>query len=75
MMGDKEIDKYNKKLDKDQSALHDEDRTDLDKFDNQQFADDIPMDDLNMEQEEEKKNTKTKNDSQSEKKFKKYDKE
>ncbi|MFD2630498.1 hypothetical protein [Oceanobacillus kapialis] len=45
-----------------------EKRTELDKFEDQMFVDDIPMDDLNEEMKEEKEKTKSKNSSQSEKK-------
>lgn len=49
---------------------NEEDRTALDKFENQKFADDIPMEDLKIELKDEKKKRKTKDDSQSEQKYK-----
>ncbi|WP_067726477.1 hypothetical protein [Oceanobacillus damuensis] len=55
---------------KENTKWNEEDRTNLDKFENQKFADDIPMEDLKIEMKDEKKKTKTKDDSQSERKFK-----
>ncbi|WNQ13871.1 hypothetical protein MJA45_12900 [Paenibacillus aurantius] len=43
----------------------------LDQFKSEQNVDSIPLEDLNMEQKEEKQNTKTKNNSSSEQKYKK----
>ncbi|RLL47820.1 hypothetical protein D8M04_00630 [Oceanobacillus piezotolerans] len=48
---------------------YDEKRTPLDEQENQKFADDIPLEDLKIEQEDEKKKEKTKDDSQSERKY------
>ncbi|WP_249871426.1 hypothetical protein [Oceanobacillus saliphilus] len=56
---------------KEKTKWNEEERTELDKFDNQKFADDIPMEDLKIEMEDEKKKKKTKDDSQSERKFNK----
>lgn len=47
-----------------------EKRTTLDEFEEQMHVDDIPLEDLKLEQEEEKDGKKTKNDSQSERKYK-----
>lgn len=43
----------------------------LDKHEEQKFVDDIPMEDLKIEAQDEKKKTKSKDDSQSERKYKK----
>lgn len=48
----------------------DEKRTSLDKFKEQKFVDDIPMEDLKLEKQEEKEGKKSKSDSQSERKYK-----
>ncbi|MBP1968446.1 hypothetical protein J2Z83_000538 [Virgibacillus natechei] len=45
-----------------------EERTKLDKFKEQELVDDIPMEDLKIEQKDEKKKFKSKNASQSERK-------
>jgi len=42
----------------------------FDKFDNEKFVDDIPMEDLKLDQKDERYETKTKNDSESERKYK-----
>jgi hypothetical protein len=47
-----------------------EKRNPLDEFEDQKFADDIPLEDLKMEAKEEKKKTKSKDASQSERKHK-----
>ncbi|GAB3807165.1 hypothetical protein [Virgibacillus kimchii] len=43
-------------------------RNKLDEFENQKFTDDIPLEDLKIEAKEEKKKTKSKDASQSERK-------
>ncbi|MBT2598963.1 MULTISPECIES: hypothetical protein [unclassified Oceanobacillus] len=48
-----------------------ENRTALDEFENQKFADDVPMEDLKIELKDEKKKTKSKDDSQSQRKHEK----
>ena len=48
---------------------NEERRTKLDEQKEQKFVDDIPMEDLKIESKDEKKNTKTKDDSQSERKY------
>ncbi|MFS0752101.1 hypothetical protein [Oceanobacillus sp. 1P07AA] len=48
-----------------------ENRTALDEFENQKFADDVPMEDLKIELKDEKKKTKSKEDSQSQRKHEK----
>lgn len=71
MMGRKEIDQEaHSKVNKHTEA-HEKDRNALDNFQNQKFADDIPLDDLNIETEQEKDKRKTQDTSQSERKFKK----
>lgn len=47
-----------------------EDRTSLDEFKNQKFADDIPLEDLKIETEQEKDKEKSQDTSQSERKYK-----
>lgn len=49
---------------------NEEDRTKLDGFYEQRFVDDIPLEDLKIEQDDEKDKHKTKDDSQSERKYK-----
>lgn len=51
---------------------NEEERTKLDDLPEQQFVDDIPLEDLKIEQRDEKNKKKTKDDSQSERKYKKY---
>lgn len=51
------------------SNTHEEARTPLDKFEDQKFADDIPLEDLKIEVEQEKNKRKTQNDSQSASKY------
>lgn len=53
-----------------QTKWNEEERTTLDEFKDQQFVDDIPLEDLKIEQEDEKDKHKTKDDSQSERKYK-----
>lgn len=48
---------------------NEEGRTELDEFKDQQHVDDIPLEDLKIEQDDERKKHKTKDDSQSERKF------
>ena len=48
---------------------NEERRTKLDEQEEQKFVDDIPMEDLKIESQDEKKKTKTKDDSQSERKY------
>lgn len=48
---------------------NEERRTKLDEQKEQKFIDDIPMEDLKIESQDEKKKTKTKDDSQSERKY------
>lgn len=47
-----------------------EEETELDIFEDQKFVDDIPLEDLKIEQEQEKDKHKTQDTSQSERKFK-----
>lgn len=56
--------KTNKKHD-----AREEERTPLDAFEDQKFVDDIPLEDLKIEAEQEKKKHKTQDDSQSAQKF------
>lgn len=66
-----EKDKFEKVKDGDKpTRWNEEERTELDKFKDQQFVDDIPLEDLKIEQEDEKDKHKTKDDSQSERKYK-----
>lgn len=46
-----------------------EDRTPLDEFDEQKFTDDIPLEDLKIDQKQEDKKEKSQDDSQSEEKY------
>lgn len=48
---------------------HIERRTELDRFREQQHVDDIPLEDLKIEQEQEKNQRKTQDSSQSERKY------
>lgn len=52
-----------------QTKWNEEDRNKLDEFENQKFVDDIPLEDLKIEQADEKNKHKTKDDSQSERKY------
>ncbi|BAC13245.1 hypothetical protein ACFQ4N_09820 [Oceanobacillus iheyensis] len=61
---------HNNPKDKDEKRKV-ENRTKLDEFENQKFADDVPMEDLKIELKDEKKKTKSKNDSQSQRKHEK----
>jgi len=54
----------------DQNDYREEERNPLDKFADQQFVDDIPIEDLKIETEQEKKKHKTQSDSQTERKYK-----
>lgn len=54
---------------KEQNDHFEEERTELDAFEDQKFADDIPLDDLKIEAEQEKKKHKTQDTSQSKRKF------
>jgi len=58
----------NRKPKKEITKWNEEDRTKLDRLENQKFVDDIPMEDLKIETKDEKKKTKTKDNSQSERK-------
>ncbi|ASN06451.1 hypothetical protein [Virgibacillus necropolis] len=62
-----------KSSDKDNNGEHVEKRTKLDEFKDQQMVDDIPLEDLKIEQKDEKKKSKSKDESQSERKYKKDD--
>jgi len=53
-----------------QSEAREEKRTPLDKYKDQQFVDDIPLEDLKIETEQEKNKHKSQDTSQSEKKYK-----
>ena len=64
-------DKEKKRREGERTKWNEEDRTKLDEFPEQQFVDDIPLEDLKIEQEDEKNKHKTKDDSQSERKYKK----
>lgn len=59
-----------KKPKQERTNWNEEDRTKLDRLENQKFADDIPLEDLKIEAKDEKNKTKTKDDSQSERKYK-----
>lgn len=52
-----------------QNDHYEEKRTPLDEFQDQQFADDIPLEDLKIETEQEENKHKTQDDSQSERKY------
>jgi len=54
---------------KKQHDFREEDRTELDEFTDQKFADDIPLEDLKIEAEQEKNKHKSQNTSQSEEKY------
>ncbi|GGP09156.1 hypothetical protein [Oceanobacillus neutriphilus] len=54
---------------------NEERRTELDEHGVQKFVDDIPMEDLKIEAQDEKKKTKSKDDSQSERKYRQNRKE
>lgn len=69
-MDDKQKKEFEKMENLKRSTAHDEDRTKLDEFKKQQLVDDIPLEDLKIEQEDERKKHKTKDDSQSERKYK-----
>lgn len=63
-------DKNKKSSSGDRTKAHEEKRTKLDDLAEQQFVDDIPLEDLKIENEDEKNKHKTKDDSQSERKYK-----
>ncbi|MCF3944812.1 hypothetical protein [Oceanobacillus alkalisoli] len=67
-MNDK--DKDFEKVPEKKPKWNEERRTELDEFKQQQHVDDIPLEDLKIEQEDEKDKHKTKDDSQSERKYK-----
>lgn len=54
---------------KHQDDFREEDRTALDEFADQKFADDIPLEDLKIEAEQEEDKHKSQNTSQSEEKY------
>lgn len=54
---------------KKQHDFREEDRNELDEFVDQQFADDIPLEDLKIEAEQEENKLKSQNTSQSEEKY------
>lgn len=54
---------------KPQHDYREEDRSALDQFKDQQFADDIPIEDLKIETEQEKDKHKSQNTSQTEEKY------
>jgi len=62
-------DKYKKVRQSNHPKWNEEDRNKLDEFADQRFVDDIPLEDLKIEQEDEKNKHKTKDDSQSERKY------
>jgi hypothetical protein len=68
MTRDDKKNKFEKVKDGKKTDWNDERRTELDEFKDQQHVDDIPLEDLKIEQEDEKEKHKTKDDSQSEKK-------
>ncbi|WP_017796424.1 hypothetical protein [Oceanobacillus kimchii] len=55
------VDNNNERKDE-KSKRNIENRTALDEFENQKFADDVPMEDLKIELKDEKKKTKSKDD-------------
>lgn len=63
-------DKNRKSTEGERTKWNEEGRTKLDGFYEQRFVDDIPLEDLKIEQEDEKDKHKTKDDSQSERKYK-----
>lgn len=60
--------KLSEKVNK-QNNYREAERTPLDKFKDQKFADDIPLEDLKIEAEQEKNKHKSQDDSQSAKKY------
>lgn len=60
--------KLSEKINK-QEDYREEDRTPLDQFKDQQFVDDIPLDDLKIELAQERKKHKTQDESQSTNKY------
>lgn len=69
MNNKRDREKFNEKI-KEQEKSHEEERSPLDKYKDQQFADDIPLEDLKIEVEQEKEKHKTQSTSQSEEKYK-----
>lgn len=61
---------FEKVIENERTKWNEEDRNKLDEFKEQQLVDDIPLEDLKIEQEDERKKHKTKDDSQSERKYK-----
>jgi hypothetical protein len=60
---------------KDKKSLNEKKRNTAEKLEGQEFVDQIPLEDLKIEMEDERKKFKTKDDSQSERKYKRnYDK-
>lgn len=68
MAKDRNEEKLDAKI-KGQRDFREEDRTSLDEFQDQKFADDIPLEDLKIEAEQEEKKKKSQDDSQSEEKY------
>lgn len=60
--------KLSEKIEK-KNDYREEERTPLDEYKDQKFADDIPLKDLKIETEQEKNKHKTQDDSQSEDKY------
>lgn len=60
--------KLSEKIDK-KNDYREAKRTPLDKYKDQQFADEIPLEDLKIEVEQEKNKHKTQDDSQSQEKY------
>lgn len=67
-MANKE-DNIKPKIKNKKSRTHETSRNSLDNFENQKFADDIPLEDLKIETNQEKNKRKTQDDSQSEEKY------
>ncbi len=65
----KNADKKSTEKIKEQNDYREEERTPLDKFQNQKFSDSIPLEDLKINTKQEKFKKKTQDDSQSEKKY------
>lgn len=68
MTKDRNEKKLSEKISK-KNDYREEERTPLDKYKDQEFADEIPLEDLKIETEQEKNKHKTQNDSQSENKY------
>ena len=69
MNKERDKEKLSKKI-KDKHDYREEERTPLDKYEDQKFADEIPLQDLKIETEQEKNKHKSQSDSQSEQKYK-----